>query len=97
MLFAQPYKQSARLTDLPNINSQTASQLSKVGIISADNLLNGDPYTIFEVMLKKVDPNLSRQDLANIVGAYKGCHWNNVLSEAIREFRLRQPKHVWIK
>ena len=97
MLFAQPYKASQRLTDLPNINLQTASRLSKVGIRTADDLLNGDPYQIFELMLKKIDPDLSRQDLATIVGAYKGCHWNNVLSEAIREYRMRRPKHVWTK
>jgi len=97
MLFAQPYKVSQRLTDLPNISLQTASRLTKVGIRTADDLLNGDPYQIFELMLKKIDPNLSRQDLAIIVGAYKGCHYNNVLSEAIREYRLRHPKHVWKK
>ena len=95
MLFAQPYKQEQRLTDLPNINMRTASRLSKVGIRTADDLLNGDPYTIFELMLIKIDPDLTRQDLANIVGAYKGCHWNNVLSEAVREYRMRHPKHAW--
>lgn len=97
MLFAQPYKVSQRLTDLPNINLQAASRLTKVGIRTADDLLNGDPYQIFDVILKKVDPNLGRQDLAMIVGAYKGCHWNNVLSEAVREYRLRRPKHIWLK
>ena len=95
MLFAQPYKQSQRLTELPNISLKTASQLTKVGITTADDLLNGDPYLIFEALLKKVDPDLSRQDLACIVGAYKGCHWNNVLSEAVREYRMRRPRHVW--
>ncbi len=97
MLFAQQYQSSGRLTDLPNINFRTASSLSKAGIRTADDLLNGDPYQIFDVMLKKVDPELGRQDLANIVGAYKGCRATNVSNEALREFRIRHPHHVWKK
>jgi len=97
MLFSQQYKSSQRLTDLPNINLKTASHLSKVGIRTADDLLSGDPYQIFDLMLKKVDPELSRQDLSNVVGAYKGCNWNNVSGEAVREYRMRYPKHVWKK
>jgi len=95
MLLSQPYKAPERLTDLPNINLQTVSRLAKVGINSVDDLLNGDPYQIFDVMLHRVDPGLKRQDLVNLVGAYKGCHGNSVLGEAVREYKLRRPDHVW--
>ena len=99
MLLSQPSPSpaSGRLTDLPNINAQVASRLSKVGIRTADDLLNSDPYVVFDSMLRKIGPNLKKKDLATIVGACQGEQWNNVLNESVREYRFRKPKHIWFE
>lgn len=72
MLLSQPYQAPDRLTDLPNINSQIASKLSKVGIRTPDDLLASDPYVVFDSMLRKVDSDLTKKDLASLVGACQG-------------------------
>ena len=97
MLLAQPYQPPKRLTDLPNINSQAAARLSKIGIRTADDLLASDPYIVFDTILRKVDPELKKRDLAALVGACQGEHWNNVLNESVREYRFRKPKHIWLQ
>lgn len=95
MLLSQPYEAPGRLTDLPNINSRIAANLNKVGVRTADDLLASDPYILFDTMVRTVDPDLKKKDLAAIVGASKGVHWNNVLNESVREYRFRKPRHFW--
>ncbi len=92
MILAEPYVAARRLTDLPNINTEIASKLHKIGIRETEDFLSRDPYAIFEVMLQKIDPSMGKRDLASLVGAQQGCRWNNVLTEVTREYRMRQPK-----
>lgn len=97
MLLSQPYQAPGRVTDLPNINSQLAAKLSKIGIRTSDDLLASDPYFLFDSMLNKIDPDLKKKDLAALVGAIKGERWNNVLRESVREYRFRRPRHFWTR
>ena len=89
---AQPY---GRLTDLPNINPRVASRLKRIGIRTPDDFLNRDPYQVFDVIDSRLKKDLSKKDLAMLVGAQKGCSWSSVLHEVTQEYRLRKPGHIW--
>jgi hypothetical protein len=95
MLLAQPSPSDQRLTDLKNISYETAGRLNKVGIRTAEEFLSGNPYDIFEAMLRKDPKTNKKRILASLVGAYKGTHWNSVFSEAQREYKMRRPDHLW--
>jgi hypothetical protein len=90
-------KNNNSLTSLPNIGKVTAAKLGKIGINSAEDFLQKDPYDVFSELLEKVDPTLCRCALASIVGGKTGAPWHMITKETAKEFQRRHPEHKWDK
>ena len=84
-----------KLTDLPNIGRTTAVMLEKIGILTAEDFLERDPYDVFHELLMKVDKTLCRAALAGLVGAKTGQTWHKVSKESAAEYQKRHPGHRW--
>ena len=84
-----------KLESLPNIGKISALKLKKIGINTAEEFLERDPYEVFEELLTKVDPALCRCALASIVGARFGKQWHKITKETATEFQKRYPNHTW--
>ncbi|MEW6535326.1 MAG: TfoX/Sxy family DNA transformation protein [Candidatus Auribacterota bacterium] len=85
----------SKLTTLHNIGKVTAEKLEQIGIHTAEEFLERNPYDVFDELLEKVDPTLCKCALAGIVGAYHNTKWNFIQNEAVATFEKRHPKHVW--
>lgn len=83
------------LRSLPNIGRVTESKLKRIGISSREEFLRRDPYDVFDVLRREVDPTLCRCALALIVGARLGLPWHQVTKASAREYDKRHPGHVW--
>jgi hypothetical protein len=83
------------LRSLPNIGTVTEKKLKQIGIRSAEDFLQRDPYDVFAELRLKVDPTLCRCALAGIVGAKLGLPWHQVTKASAREYEKRHPEHVW--
>lgn len=85
------------LRSLRNIGRVTEKKLNQIGIRSQEDLLRRDPYEVFEILRRKVDPTLCRCALALIVGAKLGQPWHRITRASAREYERRHPGHVWGK
>jgi Pathogenicity locus len=90
----QRSKKSA-LTNLPNIGPKIAEKLKKIGIRTRKDFMAEDPYYIFFMLHKKVDPSLCRCALASIVGANIGAPWHEITKKTAKEYENRHPNHKW--
>jgi len=86
-----------KIESLPNIGPVTAEKLKKIGFTTADDFLKQDPYEIFEILRREVDPTLCRCTLAVIVGASEGKPWHLITNKSAREYERRHPYHRWGK
>lgn len=82
---------------LPNLGKVMSGKIRKLGITTAEEFLERDPYEVFEEMLVKIDPTLCRCALASVVGAHFGIKWNIIMKQAVQEFEQRNPRHRWMK
>lgn len=85
------------LRSLPNIGPVIEKKLNQVGIFSREDFLCRDPYDVFDVLRREVDPTLCRCALASIVGAKLGLPWHRITRASAREYEKRHPGHVWGK
>lgn len=85
----------AQLTELINIGPTTAKKLEKIGIKTAAEFLNRDPYQVFEELLLKVDSTLCKSFLSGLVGAKQGVPWHTVSQQAVQEFEKKHPGYEW--
>lgn len=85
----------ASLESLPNIGKVTARKLKQIGIMTADDFLQRDPYEVFSQLLTEVDSTLCRCALAGLVGAKLGCPWHTVTKKSAAEFQKRHPDFRW--
>ncbi len=90
-----PGKSSGKLTELPNIGKTTAAKLERIGITTAEEFLDRDPYEVFHQLRTDVDPTLCRCALAGLVGAKRGEPWHKVAGKATAEYEKRHPRHKW--
>ena len=85
------------LRSLANIGRVTENKLKRIGISSREEFLRRDPYEVFDVLRREVDPTLCRCALALIVGARLGLPWHQVTKASAREYEKRHPGHLWGK
>ena len=90
-------RKSGSLRSLPNIGAVTEKKLNMIGIFSKEDFLHRDPYEVFDVLRREVDPTLCRCALAGIVGARLGAPWHKITKATAREYEKRHPGHVWGK
>jgi hypothetical protein len=83
------------LTSLKNIGATTARKLERIGIRDADDFLARDPYEVFRMLRRKVDPTLCRCALAGLVGAKLDAPWHKVTKLSAAEYEKRHPRHKW--
>jgi hypothetical protein len=83
----------SELTTLPNIGSEIAKMLKKIGIKIKKDFLQEDPFEVFHALHKRVDPTLCRCILASIVGAKMGVQWHAISEDTAREYKRRYPQH----
>ena len=86
---------SNALETLRNIGKVSAEKLMLIGINTAEEFLERDPYQVFDELLEKVDPALCRCALASIVGAKLGKPWHKITKETAAEYLIRSPNHRW--
>lgn len=80
---------------LINIGPKMGEKIERVGISTAGDFLEKDPYEVFEEMLLKVDPTLCRCALASVIGAHVGLPWHTITKSTAKEFEKRNEGHVW--
>ncbi len=90
-------KVTEKLESLPNVGRVIADKLRKIGIRTASEFLERDPYEVFDELRTEVDPQLCRCALASIVGARYGVKWHEITAESAREYERRNPGHEWGK
>jgi len=90
-----PQKAGRKLTELPNIGKTTAAKLEKIGIRTAEDFLERDPYDVFDELRAKVDPTLCRCALAGLIGAKTRQPWHKVTKASAAEYEKRHPGHRW--
>ena len=88
---------TASLRSLANIGPVTAKKLNRIGIFNKEDFLLQDPYEVFDVLRRDVDPTLCRCALALLVGAKLGLPWHQITKAAAREYEKRHPDHLWGK
>jgi len=88
---------SASLGSLVNIGRVTEKKLNRIGIATREDFLRRDPYEVFDVLRRKVDPTLCRCALACLVGAKLGQPWHKITKATAREYERRHPGHAWGK
>ena len=88
-------KNGKSLESLPNIGKTTAGKLREIGIETAEDFLDSDPYDVFEELRERVDPTLCRCALAALVGAKMGVRWHEITRDAAKEYERRHPEHEW--
>ena len=87
-------KEKNDLISLLNIGKVLSGKIEKLGIRSAGEFIEQDPFEVFHKMLKK-DPGLCRCALSAIVGAKVNIPWHKIHKKASQEFEKRYPNHKW--
>jgi hypothetical protein len=85
------------LRSLANIGPVTEKKLNQIGIFSKEDFLRRDPFEVFTVLRRDVDPTLCRCALALLVGAKLGQPWHQITKVSAREYEKRHPDHRWGK
>jgi DNA transformation protein len=77
-----------RLRDLKNLGLKTEGMLAGVGITTAEQLLQADPFDVY-ARLKKTVPGTSLVALYALIGAIEGQHWQDVKRDRRTEILVR--------
>ena len=84
----------AKLSSLINIGKKVEQDLQGIGLFTAEEFLQADPYQVFHILHQK-EPRSCRCMLATIVGAHQGIKWPLVHKSAAIEYEKRYPEVVW--
>lgn len=83
-----------KTSSLINIWKKIEQELQDIGLFTAEEFLQADPYEVFHILHQK-EPTSCRCMLATIVWAHQGIKWNLVHNTAAAEYEKRYPNAVW--
>ncbi len=76
------------IRDLKGMGPKTEQMLAVIGIVSAEQLLAGDPFAMY-AQLRRTVPGISLNALYTLIGAIENVSWQEIKRQRRTEIILR--------